>query len=273
MPYFERKTTSGKLVEVERYFATRDGKRLPRAGNESESTEEQQKLNERHAQKRLMRLINANFDGEAGDQFVTFTHAEDISEKQARKEARNLIDRLDRLRKKKKLSPLKYIIVTEHQGRWHHHVILNGGLSLAELGNVWNRHRKRGRFLVSTLDDLYTYEDLAKYLTENHKPPKGRKGPVQSAARGENSSGKEPRRKYARRWNASRNLKQPAVQKKPIKRPPSAREPKPPKGCTLLPNWYTACDRFGNLYQYFAYIQRPKKNNRRNENAVSKDRT
>ena len=63
MPYFERKTTSGKLVEVERYFATRDGKRLPRAGNESESTEEQQKLNERHAQKRLMRLINANFDG------------------------------------------------------------------------------------------------------------------------------------------------------------------------------------------------------------------
>ena len=136
MPYFERKTTSGKLVEVERYFATRDGKRLPRAGNESESTEEQQKLNERHAQKRLMRLINANFDGEAGDQFVTFTHAEDISEKQARKEARNLIDRLDRLRKKKKLSPLKYIIVTEHQGRWHHHVILNGGLSLAELGDV-----------------------------------------------------------------------------------------------------------------------------------------
>ena len=107
MPYFERKTTSGKLVEVERYFATRDGKRLPRAGNESESTEEQQKLNERHAQKRLMRLINANFDGEAGDQFVTFTHAEDISEKQARKEARNLIDRLDRLREEKEAVPLE----------------------------------------------------------------------------------------------------------------------------------------------------------------------
>ena len=75
MPYFERKTTSGKLVEVERYFATRDGKRLPRAGNESESTEEQQKLNERHAQKRLMRLINSYTKDAGPDGFRVLLYA------------------------------------------------------------------------------------------------------------------------------------------------------------------------------------------------------
>ena len=247
MPYYEKRVTSGKLVEVERYFATRDGRRISRGVNENDTPEEQQRINERHAQRRLMRLINANFSREAGDVLVTYTHKGQLTEAEARKEARNLINRLDRLRKKKHLPKLKYIIVTEKQSKWHHHLIMNGGLTLEEIGSVWNdKAGERGRWQVSPLDDAYTFEDLAKYLTEQHKPKKGKP---------DAASAKEPRAKYARRWNGSRNLVQPKVEKREIKRPPSPREPKPPKGYRLLPNWYTGCDRFGNLFQYYACVR------------------
>ena len=33
MPYFEKITRSGRLLEVERYFATRDGRRIARGEN------------------------------------------------------------------------------------------------------------------------------------------------------------------------------------------------------------------------------------------------
>lgn len=258
MPYYEKRITSGKLLEVERYFATRDGRRISRGENQNETPEDQQRINDRHAQRRLMRLINANFDGKAGDVLVTFTHKDTLTEAQARKEARNLINRLDRLRSKKELPELKYIIVTEHQSKWHHHLIMNGGLSLEEIGAVWNEPgrllkngtakpgKQRGRWQVSTLDDTYAFEDLARYLTTEHKPPKGKP---------KEDSTKEPRPKYARRWNGSRNLVKPKVEKRPIKRPPSAREPKAPKGYRLLPNWVNGCDRFGNLFQYYACVK------------------
>ena len=44
MPYFEKITRSGRLLEVERYFATRDGRRLARGENRAESRAECKEL-------------------------------------------------------------------------------------------------------------------------------------------------------------------------------------------------------------------------------------
>ena len=125
MPYFEKITRSGRLLEVERYFATRDGRRIARGENRAESSEEMERLNERNARRKLMRLINANFSGAAGDLFVTLTHAQPVDEAQAAKEERNMLLRIARARERKGLDALKYIAITECQsGRWHHHLIL-----------------------------------------------------------------------------------------------------------------------------------------------------
>lgn len=243
MPYFEKITRSGRLLEVERYFATRDGRRIARGENRAESSEEMERLNERNARRKLMRLINANFSGAAGDLFVTLTHAQPVDEAQAAKEERNVLLRIARARERKGLDALKYIAITECQsGRWHHHLIINGGLTLDELRAVWGT---RGRLMVSTLDDTYTYEELARYLTRGHKPRRGAEG-------AENA--KTPRRKGARRWHASRNLTRPVETKRQIARPLKPGEPKARKGYRLLPDWYVGCDRLGYVYSYAAYV-------------------
>lgn len=114
---------------------------------------------------------------------------------------------------------LKYIAITECQsGRWHHHLIINGGLTLDELRAVWGT---RGRLMVSTLDDTYTYEELARYLTRGHKPRRGAEG-------AENA--KTPRRKGARRWHASRNLARPVETKRQIARAAEAGGAEGPEG-------------------------------------------
>ena len=149
MGYYEKRIQSGPYLEVYRYHAMRSpGKQTPRGPVERDTTEYQEELNSVAAWKKLLRLVLCNFRRAAGDLFVTVTHRERITEADALREERNLIARLKRLRKRMGLSELKYIAVTEEQGRWHTHLILNGGLTLEQLVKVWG---DRGRVAVSTL--------------------------------------------------------------------------------------------------------------------------
>lgn len=243
MPYYEKRIESGPMVEISRYFASRSGRAIPRSANRAETPESQAEVNERNAQKQMQRLIYANFAQE--DLFVTFTHADELTEERAMAEERNLIDRLKRLRRKKGLPELKYIAVTEEQGRWHHHLIMSGGLTMEELQAVW---QGRGRIHLSMLDDGDQYRGLARYLTVQHKPKRGQ-------AEKSDVSAKRPRRKYQRRWHASRNLIHPVPVKKEIKRPPRMGEPKPPKGYRLLPDWVMGCDLLGYPYLYYTCMR------------------
>ncbi|MBR0537480.1 MAG: hypothetical protein IJK40_04970 [Clostridia bacterium] len=68
----ERRTYSGRLLDVDFYPVYNDGRRLPtRAPKTKPSSEEQQKKNDRRAKKNIVRLINANFA--TGDIWATFT--------------------------------------------------------------------------------------------------------------------------------------------------------------------------------------------------------
>ena len=62
MPYVESVCVAGKTVEIERYYTARYGKRGQKRGTRVKpSKEEQRAINNRQAEKKLRRILNANF--------------------------------------------------------------------------------------------------------------------------------------------------------------------------------------------------------------------
>lgn len=129
-----KKTKSGRLLEVDYYPAWDSGKRIPsRAPKRKRSTAEQLRYNHRQTIKKIIRLVNANFDN--SDIIMHPTYIQDRApdtEEQARKDMVNYIRRVKTWRKSElkrmKLAPesesnkqkikkleqdLKYIYVIE----------------------------------------------------------------------------------------------------------------------------------------------------------------
>lgn len=246
MPWYKKTIRSGALLEERRYFATRDGRRLPRSANREESGEEQQRYNQRSAEMELTRLIACNF-AEGGASYV-FGSDESLTELEAMKRERNLIDRIKRARKRLGLPPLMYIAVTEKQTSWHHHIIMQDDMPMTELEEIWQGEQRCRRSIYIRLiqQDPECYGEIARYMLGADKAAKN------SASR---ENVKPERRKGQHRWHASKGLKRPVVEKVEIKRPPRIGEPKAPKGYRLLPTWQVGCDGFGNIYTYFAAVR------------------
>ena len=244
MPYLEKTIKCGDYVHTQRYFAAHTGKRIPRQGIEKESAEDQRKRNDRHARFRLECLLQTNFPQGT---FITLTHREKIpiEEQEAKRRANRYIRDL-REDMKKHGEELRYILIHEQQGgRWHHHLITNE-TSLDAVAKLW----EKGRVIPSRLDKAQGYSDLAAYLTEQHKPPKGKP---------EAENGKTTRRKHGRRWISSRNLIQPVVKVREIKRTGVMNKyPKAKKGYQLLPNWTCGSDMAGNVWQHFTCVKIPE---------------
>lgn len=241
MGYTEQKIYIGDILEVKRYHRTEGGS-AERGEKEKESTPAQKKANEIRTGNELWRVIYINFDGQQGDQFNTFTFAEDIGEEAARKEWRNFIKRVRRYLKKNGMPELKYVYTLEKQGRWHIHAVMNG-IPIEDLTRLWGR----GRVTSSILDKTNDYRDLAAYITKHVE------------AGGEE---KEEKRKHKRRWSGSLNLKRPVIITRDIKRESIMRKlPTAPKGYILLPDWEIGCDSWGYLYQRYKCrkIEKPRK--------------
>lgn len=163
------------------------------------SAPKQKNLNDKNARRYLIQLLNSNFTDK--DMHVTCTyksgeHPDTVEE--AETEARNFIRRVNYLRKKRGLDPVKYILVTELSfkeevlTRVHHHIVMNGGLERDEVEDIWRRKRQKGQKKGEKIgrinaDRLQPDENglaaLASYLT------------------------KEPNRK--KRWSSSQNLIRP----------------------------------------------------------------
>lgn len=243
MPYYERRIVSGKLLEVERYYATRDGRKISRSPNADESTDDQKRLNNVQAANRLRRILLANFAQEDGDMFVTLTMADMTDQPTAEKRWRAFLNRMKRERERLGLPECKWIRVPEQQsGRWHYHLILSGGLEESRLRKLWGH----GRVTVSVLDDADNYRGLSRYLVEGHKPRRGEAG---------SDNAKTQRQKHKRRWSCSKNLAKPEVTKRPISQRAVTRQPKAPKGYRLLPEWTMGADKFGNLFIHYECVK------------------
>ena len=95
-----KKTLSGKLLESDFYPVFEDGRRVPeRAPKQKRSTEQQEKYNQKQAEKKFIRLVNANFD--EGDVIQHLTYCPEnapASLEEARKHIVNYLRRMKRHR-------------------------------------------------------------------------------------------------------------------------------------------------------------------------------
>ena len=168
----EKRTKSGRLLEIDFYPVLADGKRAPgRAPKTKRSTEEQARYNRKKAKRNFVRLVNANFS--TGDVFMhpTFAPSDaDFSREAALRELQNFFRRvkyaraaeLRRLKAElkkypdsqtlkalyKKLSaPFRYAYRIaqstykrgEKKGRksYHFHLFMTGGLSREVYEEMW----------------------------------------------------------------------------------------------------------------------------------------
>ena len=188
--YTTKTIRSGNQFEVEIYptFNKKDieNYKPPR----KPSKKAQKNLNEKNSRKRLIRLINANFDLDDWAIHLTYSN-ENLppTVEEGEKEVRNYIRRINYRRKKAGLPNAKWIYVTEHDPakkiRMHHHLLIEKGIDRKVMKNLW----KNGtRTEVEELEpDEFGLTGIANYIS---KDPKGKK-----------------------RWKSSKNLKQPVERK------------------------------------------------------------
>lgn len=142
----------------------------------------QKKLNQIHRENNCIRIVHANFTPQDIRLDATYDPKHHpASDEQAARELTNFLRRVKRYRKKKGLPDLKYIAVTEKgkkNGRYHHHLIINGGLSPQEIVELWGRGYVRTDALQFNEDGI---ADLVRYILK--KPAISKKG-----------------------WNSSKNL-------------------------------------------------------------------
>lgn len=192
--YRERRYFCGDYLEVN-IFPVYE-KQRGRSKRRKPTSEVQAKLNERNAEERLVRLLNANFTGEDIEIHLTYaTGTLPETDEDARRDVQNYLRRVKRKRKKEGLPELKYVAVTEGEAggrRYHHHITMSGGIDRSELEELWGYGYANARRLQFCETGV---EALARYVTKQFRD-------------------KKSEMLYRKRWNASKNL----VQPKPIDR-------------------------------------------------------
>lgn len=154
----------------------------------------QSRLNAENSAARLTDLIHANFTPD--DVALHLTYRDDNKPetvRDAQRMAYNYMRRLVRFWCKKtgaEKSEFKWIIVTEESstGRIHHHCLISGGLSIAELSDKWGLGHTTTKALEFDETGLI---GLATYITKS--------------------------RTSYRRWQASKNLAEPVVRENDYK--------------------------------------------------------
>ena len=188
MGYRTKTTKAGPRLEAEIYpIWGREDMGRARAARHRQTPEAMRRLNDERAKRYLVQLADANFT--ENDVHVTLTYNGTVPEfDQARKDVKNFLDRVRRLRKRRGLDPLKYIysIEDDEDGRKHRihvHMLTNGGgISREEIEALW----AKGYANVDRLQpNERGLEAVIRYLTKQQR--------------------------NRRRWATSRNLKKPSV--------------------------------------------------------------
>lgn len=148
--YREKRYYCGEYLDVYIFPTYRQSN--GRRSRSKPTTAAQKKLNQRHREEKLVRLLHANFTPDDLEIHLTYT-VQPESEEEAARNARNYIRRIQRMRKKAGLPPLKYIVVTERggkTGRYHHHITINGGLDRDAVEAAWGLGYANSRRLQFT---------------------------------------------------------------------------------------------------------------------------
>ena len=199
MGYKRRTTKAGPRLEAEIYpvFGREDRGKL-RAAKQNVTPETQRRLNERRAERNLMLLVETNFG--ADDYHLTLTYAGDPPElKRCRKDVKNFLARVKRLRERRGLSELKYVyaIGNDSRARIHVHMIINSGIQREELETIWANGRTNAYKLQP---DEHGLQGISNYLFRQNSTRK--------------KAGTIPGKKT---WVAIRNLERPKTRKRDCK--------------------------------------------------------
>ncbi|MBQ8296342.1 MAG: hypothetical protein IJX77_01000 [Ruminococcus sp.] len=164
--YREKFFKCGNYLEVNIYPVYR--KATQRSRKAKPSRKVQINLNKRNRENKIIRLLNANFTSE--DLKLELTYKKEFlpqSDEEAAKELRNFFRRVKRYREKNGLPKLKYIAVTEKgskNSRYHHHVVMSGGIDIVALTALWGRGYTNAAALQFDIDGLAA---LGKYMIKD----------------------------------------------------------------------------------------------------------
>ena len=233
MPYVKETIIAGDVIEVRKYYSARYGKRIFRGANVGITSDAQEKVNARNAERKLRGLINANFC--AGDWHVQFTYKDAPDKDQAREDLRKAIRELRKIYRENG-QELKYITVTEYETkRIHHHLILPK-LPIGTIKQAWRHGMVRATPLYSGDD----YANLSAYLIKETRRTYSKEDAL-----------------YKKRYNASRNLKKPTVIKEIVDAQTWREFPKPKKGYTIITDSVEVCtDIMGRPMQFYRMIRK-----------------
>lgn len=199
MPYVESVCVAGKTVEIERYYTARYGKRGQKRGTRVKpSKEEQRAINNRQAEKKLRRILNANFSPGDFHLVLSYDHPKGTPARAKEEMKEDIRKFLRGVRKDCKLmeTELKYVHVPEigKKGARHHHLVISKLNS-----DIIRKHWPHGFIHINPLDYTGNYAKLAAYLIKYANETVGTE---------EGITGK--------RWNSSRNLIHPEPKVKVI---------------------------------------------------------
>lgn len=186
--YATKEIRSGEQLEVEIYpeFTKGQKSEIPTEAQKKKQKLAQWNLNEKNSRKMCERVINENFGDR--DIWATLTYTDENRPKtieEAQRNMQNYIKRLNRRRKKLGLKNARYVYVTEfgENGRVHHHIVLDGDMSMDEVEAIWKLgKRNEVRRLHKDENGLV---GMAKYIT------------------------KEKKAKSQKKWAASKGLRKP----------------------------------------------------------------
>lgn len=137
--YREKRYYCGEYLDVYIYPTYRQGR--SRGKRSKPTSAAQAKLNQRHREEKLVRLLHANFTPDDLEIHLTYQQQPERPE-EAQRLLRNYIRRVQRARKKQGLPPLKYIAVTEKgskNGRYSRRLFGGDGVVLPNAGRAQDR--------------------------------------------------------------------------------------------------------------------------------------
>ena len=237
MPYIKKCIIAGDVMEVRKTYSARYGlKGIKREKNHTHTKEAQREINERAAIDKLTWKLNANFG--VGDMHLVLGYGEEQAPtpEEGRRELDRFMRKARTFYRREAGKELRYITVTEYENaRIHHHIIMPG-IPLSALYDLW----PHGRPHITPLDDRRQYRRLAEYF-------------VKETAKTFRDEGAP----YKKRWNQSRNLKEPVVTVEIISAKQWTHNPKPKSGYYLdADSLREGIDSFtGYPYQYYTMIR------------------
>lgn len=174
----------GDFLEIDIYPVFRRG-RASRRIKSKPTSDVQQKLNDKNSKKKLARLINTNFTED--DLKVELTYRDPFNpenDEEAFKDLNNFLRRLRYYRRSKGMDDLKYVVTTEKgskKGRYHHHLVINGGVDIKLIKEIWGKGIIEASPLIFNergAADLAAYMEKQQLSYRRYKASKNLKQPV-----------------------------------------------------------------------------------------------